>query len=62
VRACKILNKTPKKKSLLGRTRNRWMLNCILGNSVGWHELDLFDSKQELWYALMNTIINLGVP
>jgi hypothetical protein len=55
----------PERKRSLGRARRRWVDNIKMDlREIGWDGIDLIDLSQdrERWRALVNTVMNLGVP
>jgi hypothetical protein len=51
--------------SFLGRPRRRWVNNIKMDlREVGWDGMDWIDLAQDRdeWRALVNTVMNLGVP
>jgi hypothetical protein len=63
--ACRILVGTPEGKRPLGRRRHRWVDNIKLDlREIGWGGVDWIDLAQDRdqWRALVNTVMNLGVP
>jgi hypothetical protein len=52
-------------KTPLGRPRTRWVNNIKMDlREVGWDSGDWIDLAQDRdqWMALVNTVMNLGVP
>jgi hypothetical protein len=55
----------PEGKRPLGRPRCRWVDNNKMGlREIGWDGVDRIDKAQnrDQWRALVNTVLNLGVP
>jgi hypothetical protein len=55
----------PEGKRLLVRPRRRWKDNIKMDlREIGWGGMDLFHVAQDRdqWRALVNTVMNLGVP
>ena len=55
----------PEKRRPLGRPRRRWEGNIKTDlREVGWGGIDWIDLAQDKdrWRALVNTVMNLGVP
>jgi hypothetical protein len=55
----------PEGKRPLGRPRHRWLENIKIDlRVIGWDSMDWIDLAQDRdqWRALLNTVINLGVP
>jgi hypothetical protein len=52
-------------KRALGRTRRKWVHNIKMDvREIGWSGMDQIDLAQDRdqWRALVNTVMNLGVP
>jgi hypothetical protein len=52
-------------KRPVGRPRRRWVDNIKMDlREIGWDDVDWTDLTQDRdqWRALMNTVMNLGVP
>jgi hypothetical protein len=68
--AYRLLVRKPEGKRPLGRTRRRWAGNIkvdlreIGWDGMGWDGLDWIDLAQDRdqWKALVNTVMNFGVP
>jgi hypothetical protein len=63
--AYRILVGKPEEKRPIGRPRRRWVDNIKIDlREIGWDGMDLIDLAQDRdhWRALVNTVINLGVP
>jgi hypothetical protein len=59
--AYRILVGMPEGKRPLGRPRRRWVDNIKMGlKDTGWDGGDWIDLAQ--WRALVNAVMNLGVP
>jgi hypothetical protein len=59
-----LVGKTEVKRPL-GRPRHRWVDNIKIDlRDIGWDGMDWIDVAQDRdqWRALMNTVMNLGVP
>jgi hypothetical protein len=55
----------PEGKRPLGRQRRRWVDNVkIVLRDMGWGGVDWIDLAQDRdqWKALVNTVMNLGIP
>jgi hypothetical protein len=55
----------PEGKRPLGRRRRRWVDNIKIDlTEIGWDGVDWIDLVQDRdqWKALVNTVMNLGVP
>jgi hypothetical protein len=60
-----ILVGKPEEKRSLGRPTCRWMDNSKMDlRKIGWGDMDWTDLAQDRdqWRALVNMVINLGVP
>jgi hypothetical protein len=63
--AYRILVGKPEGKSPLGRPRRRWVDNIKMDlGEIGWDGGDWIELAQDRdhWRALVNTLMNLGVP
>jgi hypothetical protein len=63
--AYRLLVGKPEGKSLLGRTRRRWVDNIRMDLlELGWGNVDWIGLAQDRnrWRALVNPILNLRVP
>jgi hypothetical protein len=63
--AYRILVGKPEGKIPLGRPRRRWEDNIKMDlREIGWGGMDWIDVAQDRdqWRALVNTVMNLGVP
>jgi hypothetical protein len=63
--AYNILVRKPEGKGPLGRPRYRWEDNIRMNlREIGWDGVDWMHLSQDrdLWWALMNMVINLPVP
>jgi hypothetical protein len=63
--AYRILVGKPEGKRTLGRPRRRWVDNFKIDLlEMGWDGMDWIDLAQDRdqWRALVNTVMNLGVP
>jgi hypothetical protein len=63
--AYRILVGKPEGKRPLGLTRRRWVDNIKINlRVIGWDGVDWIDMVQDRgqWRALVNTVLNLGVP
>jgi hypothetical protein len=63
--AYRILVRKPDRKRPLGRPRRRWVNNIKMDlRETGWDGTDWIDLAQDRdqWRALVNTVMNLGVP
>jgi hypothetical protein len=63
--ACRILVGKPEGKRPLGRTRCRWVDNIKINlRGIEWDFVDWIDMAQDRdnWKALVNTVLNFGVP
>jgi hypothetical protein len=63
--AYRILVGNPEGKRPLGRPRHSWEDNIKMDlRGIGWGGMDWIDLAQDRdqWRALVNTVINLGVP
>jgi hypothetical protein len=63
--AYRILVVEPEEKKPLGRPRRRWVDNIKIDlRETGWDGMDWIDIAQDRdqWRALVNTVMNLGVP
>jgi hypothetical protein len=63
--AYRILVRKPEGKRLLGRPRRRWVDNIKMDlREIGWYGMDWIDLAQDRdqWRAIVNTVMNLGVP
>jgi hypothetical protein len=55
----------PEGKRPLGRPRRRWVDNIKMDlTEIGWDDMDWIDLVQDRdqWRALVNTVMNIGVP
>jgi hypothetical protein len=55
----------PERKRPLGRPRRRWVNNIKMGlREIEWGVMGWIDLTQDRdqWRALVNTVMNLGVP
>jgi hypothetical protein len=63
--ACRLLVGKPERKGPLGRPRRRWVddIKMKLGE-VGWGDVDWIGLAQDknMWRALVNLVLSLGVP
>jgi hypothetical protein len=63
--ANRILVEKPEGKTSLGRPRRRWEDNINMDlREIGWGDvvwIDLAEDRDQ-WRALVNTVMNLGVP
>jgi hypothetical protein len=63
--AYRLLVRKPGGKRPLGRPRRRWVDNIMMDlGEVGWGDVDWIDLAQDRnrWRALVNSVLNLGVP
>jgi hypothetical protein len=63
--AHRILVGKPGGKRPLGRPRHRWVDNIKMNlKETGWDGMDWIDLShdRDQWRALVNTVMNLGVP
>jgi hypothetical protein len=63
--AYRILVGKPEGKRPLGRPRRRWVDNIKMDlTEIGWDGVDWIELTQDRdqWRALVNTVMNLGVP
>jgi hypothetical protein len=63
--ACRILVGKLERKRPLGRPRRRWVDNINMDlREMGWEGMDCIelDEDRDQWGALVNTVMNLGVP
>jgi hypothetical protein len=63
--AYRILVGKPERKIPLGRPRRRWANNIKIDlREIGWDGMNWMDMAQDRdrWMALVNTVMNLGVP
>jgi hypothetical protein len=64
-KAYRILVGKPERKRPLGRPKHRWVDNIKIDlRETGWDCMDWIDLAQnrEQWRALVDTVMNLGVP
>jgi hypothetical protein len=54
----------PEGKRPVGRRRHRWVENIKDLREIGWDDMGWIDLTQDRdqWRALVNTVMNLGVP
>jgi hypothetical protein len=59
--ACKLLVGKPEGRRPLGRPRRKWLDNIV---EAGWGDVDWIGLAQhrDRWRALVNSVLNLGVP
>jgi hypothetical protein len=63
--AYRILVGKPEGKRQLGRPKRRWVDNIKMDlREIGWDRVDWMDMAQDRaqWRALLDTVLNLGVP
>jgi hypothetical protein len=63
--AYRILVAKPKVKRVLGKQRHRWVDNIKIDlREIEWGGMDWIDLAQDRdqWRALVNTVMNFGVP
>jgi hypothetical protein len=63
--ACRILVGKPEGKRPLGRPRCRWVDNIKMDlREIGWNGMYWIELAlgRDQWRALVNTVMNLGVP
>jgi hypothetical protein len=63
--AYRILAGKPEGERPLGRPRHMWVDNIKMDlRKIGWGDMDWIDQSQDgdQWRALVNTVINFGVP
>jgi hypothetical protein len=62
---CRILVGKPEEKRPLGRPRRRWVDNIKIDlRETGWDGMDWINLAEDRnqWRALVNTVMDLGVP
>jgi hypothetical protein len=63
--ACRLLVGTAEGERPLGRPRRRWLDNIGMNLvEVGWGDVDCIGLAQDRgrWRAVVNSVLNLGVP
>jgi hypothetical protein len=63
--AYRLLVGKPEEKNPLGRSRRRWVDNIRMDlGEVEWGDMDWIDLAKDKnrWKALVNSVLNLGVP